>query len=258
MNSASVDIQSALSVASCFGTKVKAEVIKGLSRTGGSFADLQISIDRAVQEGFIDFDGTYYRFAHDKVRESACEIIQKDRHQLHFQIGLALFSSCANQNEDTEMLFNTVEQINYGVPSSLNCESQRISIARLNYRAGVASLKGWNYVGALTYLKVARSLLGLWSEHYELNLDVHYQLAKAAYSCGDIDTTKNALDEVIRDLCIFLMYEYHHAFIRIFFTLAPIFRFLPKEKALMTNSTHTVFSLFSSNIAKKLQTLTLR
>eukprot|EP00956_Cyclotella_meneghiniana_P022153 scaffold41388_cov125-Cyclotella_meneghiniana.AAC.6 len=196
MNSASMDIQSALSVASCFGTKVTAEVIKALSLTGGRFAELQIAIDRAVQEGYIDFDGTCYRFAHDIVRGSACEISQEERHTLHFQIGLALLSSYSNQNEDTEMLFTMVEQINYGVPLSLNSDSQRISIAMLNYRAGLVSLKRWNYVGALTYLKAARSLLGVWSEHYQLNLDVHYQLAKAAYSCGDIVMAKNTLDEI--------------------------------------------------------------
>jgi hypothetical protein len=46
-----------------------------------------------------------------------------------------------DDDEEEAMLLTTIEQINYGVPSLLSSLEQRTSIARLNYKAGLLSMK---------------------------------------------------------------------------------------------------------------------
>ena len=142
MNTLSENAQTALKVASCFGIKVLASVVQSLSDTQ-QYSSLQADIDYTVEEGFIDFDGVHYRFAHDKVRQASYELISaNDRSQYHFEVGLALVGSCMGQDEykNNDFLFATVEQLNYGAPSLLNDSNLRTSIARLNYKAGEQKL----------------------------------------------------------------------------------------------------------------------
>ena len=139
MHSLSEDAQAALKIASCFGTTMPAFIVQALSGTR-QYSNLQHTVSYAVQEGFIDFDGTNYRFVHDKVKQSAYDLIEssaKDR--FHFEIGMALYSSFVSQDDDK--LLTVIEQINYGVPSLLSSPSQRISIAQLNFRAGQLAAK---------------------------------------------------------------------------------------------------------------------
>lgn len=193
----SENAQTALKVASCFGIKVFASIIRSLACTH-QYLRLQVDMDNAVEEGFIDFDGVHYRFSHDKVREASYELISSsDRNRFHFEVGIALYNSCASQDDDN-ILFTIVEQINYGEPSSLNDKSQQVCIAKMNLKAGLASMKRWNFVGALTYAKAAFTYLpdDSWADQYDLSLKVHYALAEAAYPCGEIDTAKSALKKI--------------------------------------------------------------
>jgi predicted ATPase len=144
MNSLSDDIQNALKVASCFGMKVPSSIVKDLSGNS-KFQSLQDSIDDAVQNRILEFDGVFYRFGHDKIRESAYALMSEDEKvRFHFEIGMSMYSCYMSQEEDEEeeaRMFTTIEQINYGVPSLLNSLEQRTSIARLNYKAGLLSMK---------------------------------------------------------------------------------------------------------------------
>lgn len=199
MNNLSDNAQAALKVASCFGIKVLASIVKSLSASQ-QYSRLQRDIDNAVEEGFIDFDGMHYQFAHDKVREASYELIStENKNQFHFEIGMALYETCVDKDaEDNDVLFTIVEQINYGGVSLLAEKSERISIAKLNYKAGLASMKSWNFVGALTYMKAAFSLLpdDSWSTHYDLSLNITYKLAEAAHPCGAIDIAQSALHKI--------------------------------------------------------------
>ena len=139
MSSLTKDAQTALKIASCFGIKVPAFIVEALSRTR-QYSKLQLTMNNVVQEGFIDFNGTLYRFVHDKVKQSAYDlIVHIDKDRYHFEIGMVLISCFTNPDEDK--LFTIIEQINYGVPSLLNSPAQRISIAQLNYRAGQLAMK---------------------------------------------------------------------------------------------------------------------
>ena len=131
----------ALKVASCFGIKVKSSILKAVSYTQ-QYSRLQAEIEDIVEEGFIDFDGVYYRFAHDKVREASYDLISSiNRNQFHFEVGLAVYKGLIGHIEDetNDILYTTVEQLNYGEPALLDDKSQSISIAKLNLKAGESS-----------------------------------------------------------------------------------------------------------------------
>lgn len=222
MNLLSNDIRTALKVVSCFGMKVKVSVVNDLSDTQ-QYLKLQSSLNEAVQGGFIDFDGEYYCFVHDKVRESAHDLIDTDeRDKFHFEIGMSLYQSRAGpfRDEDTDVLFTIVEQINYGVPTLLSSTSDQISIAQLNFQAGLVTMKRWNFVGALTYLKAAVCLLPneSWTSHYDFSLNVHYQLARAAYPCGSINEAKDALNKIVESArCLDDMLDAYYLLVNILY-----------------------------------------
>jgi predicted ATPase len=94
----------ALKVASCFGIKVLASVIKSLSKTD-QYSTLQVDIGNAVKEGLIDFDGKCYKFAHDKVREASYELIgDADRKRFHFEIGCVSVQALSFKTTTTNCL----------------------------------------------------------------------------------------------------------------------------------------------------------
>ena len=171
------DVVMALKIASCFGIKVHSSIIQSLSASH-QYSTLQVAIDRAVQEGCMDFDEENYCFVHDKVRETAYGLIGSDeRDRLHYEIGMSMYSSCIKQvsldNGDT--LFTIIEQINHGVPSLLTTLSDQISVAQLNFQAGISTMNHFDFVGALMYLKIAASLLptDAWKTLYGLSLKVN-------------------------------------------------------------------------------------
>lgn len=139
MNSLSDEIRTVLKVASCFGMRVSASILNKLSGNE-KFSSLPFAIKLVVQDGFMEFDGLHYKFVHDKVRESAYELIEPgQRDQYHFEIGTALLPSYDNRDED--MLYTIIEQVNFGVPSLVVSPTEITSIAHLNYDAGLASMK---------------------------------------------------------------------------------------------------------------------
>eukprot|EP00804_Cyclotella_cryptica_P019625 CCRYP_013989-RA/>CCRYP_013989-RA protein AED:0.06 eAED:0.06 QI:199/1/1/1/0.75/0.6/5/431/1198 len=193
------DAQTALKAASCFGNRISVAVVKELSATP-RYHDLKMTLDKALTKEFMDCDGTSYRFVHSKVREAAYGLIspgEKDRY--HFDIGMALQTRIVGQNTDDDVLFAAIDHINHGGPSLIYDPSHRISIIELNLQAGVKLMKSHNYTSSHSYLKTALSLLpdDRWSSHYNLSLQCHFHLAKAAYPCGFIDDAKALLLTVI-------------------------------------------------------------
>ncbi|KAL3804173.1 LOW QUALITY PROTEIN: hypothetical protein HJC23_013692 [Cyclotella cryptica] len=194
--------QTALKVASCFGINLSIVITKKLA-AAPQFCNLQSTLDQVVvKEGFMDFDGIEYRFVHDKVREAAYGLIPlAEKDQYHFTIGMALQSNFASlDEEDTSVLFATIDQINRCPLTMFHDDSHRIVIANLNYEAGVKAMKCSNFVPAHSYMKAAVSLLpdNSWKSNYDLSLKCNYHFAKAAYSCGYVDQAKEILDEVIQ------------------------------------------------------------
>ena len=198
LNGLSESMQTALKCASCFGIKMEKSLVQKLSGHS-NYINLQLTLDDAVNGGFMDFDGTHYRFVHDKVREAAYDLIKTDyKDQYHFDLGMAMHSSCVYK-DNSDALFATIEQINHDVPSLLIGTLHQSAVAELNYEASVKSMHCADFTSAFHYIKAAVSLLAgdSWTTQYSVSLKYHLQFGKAAFPCGFIDQAKAALDKII-------------------------------------------------------------
>jgi predicted ATPase len=198
------DDQTALEVASCFGIEINESIVRSLSETR-LCSDLQFNLDKAVENGFMEREGSKYRFIHDKVREAAYSLIDS-KDEYHYNIGMALYSTLAGQNEtqdwnDRIPTSTILAQINHGVPSLLTCEETRSCIAELNYKESVAALESSDFTSAYFYMKAAVSLLpeDPWTNKYDQSIEYFFQFAKAAYPCGYIGEAKDSLNTIIEN-----------------------------------------------------------
>lgn len=103
-------------------------------------------------------DGTY-SFAHDRIQEAVYATVPLDERDLiHLEIGRRL-SSTASSREDSEAVFEIVNQINRGA-SLITSASERERFAQLNLVAGQKAKSAAAYSLALNYLISAADLLG--------------------------------------------------------------------------------------------------
>lgn len=203
MASLTQNIQESLKVASCFGIKVATSIVQELSRIS-KYSTMQDDLNEACQEGLMELnkDESIYRFVHDKMREAAYALIDRDgRDEMHFGISMTLLAGFENRKRknDSNNLFVILDQLNHGVPSLLQSESERLSVAKLNHEAASAMLQSYNYTSAYQRSMTAVSLLPVdsWDSHYDLNLDYHLLLSQAAYSHRKIEVAKDALNKVV-------------------------------------------------------------
>ncbi|KAL3795134.1 hypothetical protein HJC23_007362 [Cyclotella cryptica] len=190
----------ALEVAACFGIKINESFARDLSRTP-MYTDLQSSLDKAVENGFMERDDSNYRFVHDKVREAAyLSIDSKDEY--HFNLGMALYSIFADKNDDNGIATRTLlAHINHGIPSLLTCKETRSYLAQLNYKESLKSFGSSDFTSAYQYIKAAISLSpeDSWSNHHDQRIKFLFQFANAAFPCGRIQEAKDSLNEIIEN-----------------------------------------------------------
>jgi predicted ATPase len=198
LSSISECMQTALKCASCLGIQIDKVIAKQLSGYW-RFVNLHAALDNAVEDGFMDCDGTHYRFVHDKLREAAYDLIEADaKDQFHFELGMAMHSCCAIK-ENMDALFATINQINHGFPCLLIGTSHQHNVAELNYEASVKSTQCADFTLAFDYAKAAVSLLAndSWNTQYSVSIKYYLQLGKSAFSCGFIREAKAALDKIV-------------------------------------------------------------
>lgn len=166
-------------------------IIKILSKTP-QYSSLLVDLNKAVVDGLMDSDGSNYKFVHDKVREAAYDMIGSDeKSKFHYDIGMMLLQNCEDHHEKSVLIY-ALDQVNHGVPTLLRDESQRLSIANLNYKAAVQMRQSYNYTSAYVLAKRSISLLpdDSWSTNYDTSLKFYQLLSRAAYSNGMVDHAK--------------------------------------------------------------------
>jgi predicted ATPase len=212
-------VQTALKVASCFGSRVDKVIVQQLSESGqytnllsdlkidtkecctgwnhSQYANLVSDVERAVECGFMDTDGIHYYFVHDKVREASYNMINGCKDRFHFELGMSMLH-CGATKDNREVL---LQQINHGVPSMVICTSHKNIISELNYEASCEMTSCANFTSALKHIKAAASLLpdDRWTIEYAASLKYLMQMARAALACGDIDAAQRSLNEIINN-----------------------------------------------------------
>ena len=190
----------ALKIAACFGISFSVDILKILTQ---KYHNLKTTVEEVlVKEGFVDYDGSDYRFVHDKVREAAYSLMdEKERDQYHFDLGMTLLRSLDQNKEDSSILFAAVNQINRCPPTMIEDTSQSIAIMKLNYEAGVKSMECANFTSAHLYFKTGVSMLpeDTWKANYDFSLKINYHYANSSYCCGyymeeALDTLENVIE----------------------------------------------------------------
>ncbi len=138
-----------------------------------------------------------YKFAHDRVRQSAYSLIPENRRSaFHLEIGKTLLDKTAEGQRD-ERLFDIVNQFNLGASGVLE-KPQRYQLARLNLLAGKKAKDSAAFEAALKYLTTGRTFLDDdWAADYELNLDLFRESGECEYLTGGFDASEELFDIII-------------------------------------------------------------
>ncbi|RKP51605.1 GAF domain-containing protein [Cohnella endophytica] len=153
--------------------------------------ELRHSLDRSVQEGFLQLLGgenRKYRFKHDRIRQAALALIaEEDRIEPHLRIGTWMADRL--EAEEDAGIFEAVNHLNQA-RKLFEMPEQRLQLAELNVRAGMAAKRQTAYETALGYLRIATELMGPdgWEIAYSFTFKAFRERAETEYLCAQFET----------------------------------------------------------------------
>ncbi len=176
--------QEAMTLLACLGNLADAAHLAMIR--GGSVHDLDGALWGAVEAGFaMRLDGTY-KFVHDRIQEAAYSLIPEPlRTNTHLSIGRLLVAALT-ADAAAEHVFAVVNQLNRAADLITDGE-ERVSLLRLNVRAGKKAKAAIAYVSARNYLAQAAALAppDAWTRLYEETFDLHLLLSECEYLVGN-------------------------------------------------------------------------
>lgn len=163
-------------------------------------------INDAFQEEFITHEivkkqeqsKLIFRFSHDRIQQAFYTLIdEKDRTQLHYQVGKSLLETTFPEELD-EKLITIVNNLNYGLNLPID-EHKKNELLHLNLRAALKVKQSQAYVSAISYLKIGLQLLDQesWITQYEITFQIYNALAISLQMSGNIEGAKE-----LYELCL--------------------------------------------------------
>lgn len=193
------DVQSALTLMSCFGTRLERHVAEELEAKLA--VPLIQPLETGVAEVLLDKIGESYIFMHDKIQEAVYLMIPtEDRCMFHFKCGVALVPRALESDDGGMLLFIAANQINNGGPKCLGDESQAVLIANLNMEAGEKAISMADFSTAHSFFDHGISFLRKkhWQYHYDLSLRLFDAAAKSAFAIGDFESLKLLTEQILK------------------------------------------------------------
>ncbi|MCK6604524.1 MAG: AAA family ATPase [Ignavibacteriaceae bacterium] len=189
---ARTSLQTASAIGNTFDGDLLAIVLEQEKETVlNSLMDLQ-------KENIIIESGDNFRFAHDRLQQSAYSVISSEaREKLHLKTGRLLLENY-NESQLEEKLFDVTEHFNK-VTGLITDPAEKLKVCRLNLRAGKKAVNSIAYGAALNYFDTAISLLDAasWSTDYSLTLDVFNSAVTAAYLAGNFEKLDSLAETVL-------------------------------------------------------------
>ena len=134
----------------------------------------------------------YYRFQHDRIQQAAYTLLdgEDQKCRIHLKIGRLLLRNTADSQE--AHLFDLVNHLNYGV-SLIHSHEEKLTLARLNLKAGKRAKSAVAYETACRYLEQGISLLpnNGWQHHYELAFGLHREKLECEYLSGNFSAAED-------------------------------------------------------------------
>lgn len=157
--------------------------------------DLKQSLEECVEAGFLEvaLGAGNFRFVHDKVQESALQLLEE---KTKLSIGDIFVDQFIDEVDLGDSIYSAVNLAN--LQSSGNIDEKRLVIAKMNAVAGERAMERAAFGAASKYLSAALSLLP--DDHWErdsFSLRLYTLAGAAAFCNGNHDKVKLLTDEVL-------------------------------------------------------------
>ena len=189
-----------LSLAARLGNTFESSTIRLLwdfmeEKYHGTLEGVDTLLEVAIREMLIESVGDEtYRFVHDKVQETAMQLIPKEEHvEFRTDMGKILYENLPDHALEN-MLFVVANLLNDGAYEGLE-------IALLNARAAEKAIKLSAFQSAVHYVEFGLMSLNhsdMWTEHRDLSLQLFSTGAEAEECAGNSDKSDWYCQEVLR------------------------------------------------------------
>ena len=214
--------QEALKVAACLGTSFSPSVVSLAIQEQDAISsldtdssersvssDISDAVDELEEAGLLERESDeVLRFAHDQVQSSSLDLIpENERVSFRSRLGSILIQKLDPDSLE-DNLFEVVSLRNSSIETVP--DDERISMAKLNLKAGTKAAENGAFDTAETYFKAGRELLGAggWEEKTDMMVQLYSEGANACFVCGDFDTMNVLIDEVLaKDISIEAKYR---------------------------------------------------
>jgi predicted ATPase/signal transduction histidine kinase len=210
------ETQQVLKLAACVGNQFDLSTLAIVSEQ--SPTDTATALWKALQEGLIlptsqvykFFQGEEqspsqssinpkYRFLHDRIQQAAYSLIPDDQKQAtHLSIGQRIFSSTAEADLETNIIFEIVGHFNISSDLITHID-QKIELAKLNLIAGRKAKASIAYDASLEYFNLGLDLLpeDIWEIDYSFSLALHEGATGIHYLCKNNERMQQLAEIVI-------------------------------------------------------------
>ena len=147
-------------------------------------------------------------FTHDKIQSAAFELIHPSKRDVfRGKIGSILIEKLTSEELESS-LFAVVSLRNF---ASVSDKEERVSLAKLNLRAGDKAAENAAFDSAIVYFKAGYELLrgtSGWDIDASLMLELCNGGVEACFICGDLDTMSTLISEVMKQKDIALISKF--------------------------------------------------
>jgi hypothetical protein len=195
-----LNVQGALHTLSMFGVSAKFEYVRLIESQIG--LDLVNPLKRAASEGLVIRQKGSYQFSHDSIQEASYNMIGNPvRQNNHLMFGRCLVQQSFDDN-DNDMLFVAVNQINLAGPSADLGVHEYIAMSNHNLAAGKKAMTMSAFSAAHLFFSNGISFLigkHYWRDHYSLSLELFELAGKSALAVGNYEGSHTLMDELIEN-----------------------------------------------------------
>ena len=170
--------------ASCIGNMFEQNILNIISGLPAS-EFLQI-MQLIVSEGLLYTVKDNYKFAHDRIQQTAYSLIPvEEKQSIHRKIGKLLISFIPQEKQE-EHIFDIANQLNLSQQTYAVEETENVDSANINLKAGLKAKSNAAYTSAFSYFTSGISSLkdNSWKENYRLMLELYTGAIDSAYMCG--------------------------------------------------------------------------
>lgn len=190
--------QSLLKRAACIGGQIRMDSLCTIFEMDPD--TVLAALRPAQQAGILIFADEAFRFAHDRLQETAYSLIPiEERAALHRQIGRLLLNAQGPKEWEERDLFDVTSQLNQGADSIID-DQERCEVAALNLRAAESAGASTAFGQALHYYSFGIALLDedLKEKEYQLAFDLARGKAEALCLVDQFEEGERRLHELVR------------------------------------------------------------